>query len=110
MRVRHTPISVRFSRYQAAIPLPALLSTYRAIGAEVIPRDDEPITSSQVWRYEATVYLWPIQGPTLMTWERFAFALSALVDFATTQGTEGFRYDVYFRTWHIGLGSVTAVV
>ena len=45
-----------------------------------------------------------------MTWERFAFALSALVDFARTQGTEGFLYDVYYRDHVIGLGTVTAGV
>ena len=45
-----------------------------------------------------------------MTWERFALALSALVEFSRTQGTEGFRYDVYFGDHVIGLGRVTAEV
>lgn len=52
-----------------------------------------------------TVYLWPKRG---MTWEMFAFALGAMVEFARTQGLQGYRFDVCFDSTVVGLGAVTA--
>ena len=49
--------------------------------------------------------LYPKSG---MTWEAFAIALTAMEEFANTQGQEGFRFDVYYEGFGVlGLGAVT---
>ena len=90
--------------YRLHIPFFALINTYRLVTEVAFLRGPFVITESQTWRLQAILHLWPMPG--LMTWDLFGFVLTALADFARTQGHVGFRFDVYFQGLLVGFGAV----